>query len=61
MSDPYSYACQIDVRFPNSRQAEQAVRVLQVDKEPGDRVTKSFSIVCSEGNDTHNVKDVLRM
>ena len=44
----YPYACRIDVKFPTSRQAEQTMQVLQVDREPGDRVIKAFSIVNME-------------
>ena len=43
MSHPY--ACRIEVRFPKNEDAEQAVQGLQVDREPGDRVVKSFSVV----------------
>ena len=46
----YPYSCQIDIQFPTDRQAEQAMQVLQVDREPGDRVTKSFSVVSSSGS-----------
>lgn len=42
-SSPYS--CQIDVVFPTNEQAKNAIQVLQVDREPGGRVSKSFSIV----------------
>jgi Transcription factor Pcc1 len=43
MSHPLK--CQIDIVFPTNQQAEQALQVLQVDREPGDRVEKTFSIV----------------
>ena len=40
----YPYACRIDIRFPTHQQAEQTMQVLQVDREPGDRVVKTFSL-----------------
>lgn len=41
----FPYACRIDVTFPTNEQAEQAMQVLQVDREPGDRVLKAFTLV----------------
>ncbi|CAB9523156.1 Transcription factor Pcc1 [Seminavis robusta] len=46
MSHPY--AARIDLTFPDNELAEKAIQVLQVDKEPGDRVVKAFSIVQEE-------------
>jgi hypothetical protein len=45
----YPYACEIDITFPTALIAEQARDVMQVDKELGDRVTKSFSLLHSDG------------
>jgi len=41
----YPYACEIDIAFPTAALAEQTKQVMQVDKELGDRVTKSFALV----------------
>ena len=38
------HVCEIEVTFPTNLQAEQAKQVLQVDREPTDRVTKSFRL-----------------
>jgi hypothetical protein len=38
------HACEIQVTFPTDLQAEQAMKILQVDAEPTDRVTKSFRL-----------------
>lgn len=40
-----SHACEIDITFPTDLQAEQALQILQVDKEPTDRVSKTFRLV----------------
>eukprot|EP00533_Pseudo-nitzschia_delicatissima_P015634 CAMPEP_0197274080 /NCGR_PEP_ID=MMETSP1432-20130617/12175_1 /TAXON_ID=44447 /ORGANISM="Pseudo-nitzschia delicatissima, Strain UNC1205" /LENGTH=111 /DNA_ID=CAMNT_0042739835 /DNA_START=62 /DNA_END=397 /DNA_ORIENTATION=- len=40
-----SHVCEIDITFPTDLQAEQALQILQVDKEPTDRVSKSFQLV----------------
>lgn len=45
----FLYACRIEISFPTNGQAEQAMQVLQVDREPGDRVVKAFSLVKEEG------------
>ena len=42
------HACEIEVTFPTNLQAEQALKILQVDKEPTDRVSKSFQLVREE-------------
>lgn len=39
------HVCEIDVAFPTDLQAEQALQILQVDREPTDRVSKTFSLV----------------
>jgi hypothetical protein len=51
----YPYRCQVDVSFPKPQQAEYAMKVLQVDREPGDRVVKSFSLVAPVGADEDKV------
>ena len=38
-------ACEIEIAFPTNLQAEQALKVLQVDAEPTNRVTKSFRLL----------------
>ena len=43
-----NHVCEIEVTFPTDRQAEQALQILQVDKEPTDRVSKSFELVTNE-------------
>ena len=43
-----NHICEIEVTFPTDRQAEQALQILQVDKEPTDRVSKSFELVTNE-------------
>jgi hypothetical protein len=45
----YPYACEIDISFPTALIAEQTRDVMQVDKELGDRVTKTFSLIQPEG------------
>lgn len=40
-----NHACEIEVIFATDLQAEQALQILQVDKEPTDRVSKSFQLV----------------
>ena len=53
-----NHSCEIEVIFPTNLQAEQALQILQVDREPTDRVSKSFHLVKKEvdtkdgGNDT---------
>ena len=39
------HACEIEVTFPTNLQAEQALQILRVDKEPTERVSKSFHLV----------------
>ena len=48
-----SHACEIQVTFPTNLQAEQAMKILQVDKEPTNRVHKSFRLV-EESEDNGN-------
>ena len=38
------HSCEIEITFPTSLQAQQAIQVLQVDCEPTNRVTKSFRL-----------------
>ena len=45
---PPSHVCEIDVTFPTDLQAEQALQILQVDREPTDRVSKHFELVREE-------------
>jgi hypothetical protein len=45
----YPYACEIDIAFPTALIAQQTRDVVQVDKELGDRVTKTFSFVQPDG------------
>jgi len=46
--DPAVFSCEIQVTFPTNLQAEQAMKVLRVDKEPSDRVTKTFGMKAEE-------------
>ncbi|MGK3758557.1 MAG: hypothetical protein ACI8RD_010872 [Bacillariaceae sp.] len=39
------HACEIEITFPTNLQAEQALQILQVDKEPTERASKSFHLV----------------
>ena len=39
------HACEIEITFPTNLQAEQALQILQVDKEPTDRASKAFHLV----------------
>jgi hypothetical protein len=52
------HACEVEVTFPTNLQAEQALQILQVDKEPSDRVTKTFQLVKKEGEDGIDDNDV---
>lgn len=36
------YKCSIDIEFPSSKYAQNALDVLSVDEEIGQRITKSF-------------------
>ena len=38
------HACEIRLAFPTAQHAEQTRRVMEVDQEIGNRVTKSFSM-----------------
>jgi len=49
---PRNHACEIEVTFLTNLQAEQALQILQVDREPTDRVSKSFHLVKKEEDDT---------
>jgi hypothetical protein len=56
------HACEIEVTFPTDLQAEQALQILQVDREPTDRVSKSFQLVSEEGAKDANIggRDTIR-
>lgn len=43
-----SHACELRITFPTNLQAEQAKQVMEVDKEPTDRVKKSFRLETTE-------------
>mmetsp|Transcript_67233 Transcript_67233/g.194419 ORF Transcript_67233/g.194419 Transcript_67233/m.194419 type:complete len:129 (-) Transcript_67233:1386-1772(-) len=43
------HACEVKVSFPTNLQAEQALRILQVDAEPTNRVSKSFRLDHCDG------------
>lgn len=51
-ADP-KHVCEIDVTFPTDLQAKQALQILQVDREPTDRVSKAFALVKEESNDSN--------
>jgi hypothetical protein len=48
-TDDEKNACELEVTFCNAVQAEQAMQIMQVDKEPTDRVTKSFQLKTTDG------------
>lgn len=48
LSRPFLHACEIEVIFPTNEQAEQAIQILQVDREPTERVSKVFHLVNEE-------------
>mmetsp|Transcript_55785 Transcript_55785/g.135180 ORF Transcript_55785/g.135180 Transcript_55785/m.135180 type:complete len:122 (-) Transcript_55785:191-556(-) len=48
-ASPKMHSCDVRVTFPTNRQAQYALQVLQVDKEPTDRVTKSMEVEMSDG------------
>lgn len=50
--DKHKHACELEVVFRTASSAEHAVKVLQVDKEPTDRVTKSFQLKSNEQGET---------
>jgi hypothetical protein len=43
-----NHACEIEVTFPTNLQAEQALQILRVDREPTDRVKKTFDLIKTE-------------
>jgi len=42
---PKDYVCEIDLCFPDPQKAKDVMRVMEVDPEMGDRVTKTFALV----------------
>jgi hypothetical protein len=44
------HSCDIRIDFPTAQHTEQTLRIMQVDEEIGDRVTKSFSIDSQASN-----------
>ena len=50
-SPPKMHSCDVRVTFPTNRQAQYALQVLQVDKEPTGRVTKSMEIELHENQE----------
>ena len=38
------YKCNITISFPKHEDAERAMKALEVDEEPSDRVVKRFSV-----------------
>lgn len=38
------YACEVEIAFPTPQHAEQVKKVMEVDKELGDKVTKLFRL-----------------
>ena len=47
----FPYVCEIDLSFPSAAHAEKTMKLLRVDREIGDRVTKSFSLEKSADRD----------
>ena len=54
--DEYPYSCDVKISFPTDKQAEIAMKVLQVDQEVGNRVRKSFSIDSSNDENPRILK-----
>ena len=46
--DPRPYKCNISISFPHEVDAVRAMKALEVDEEPSDKVVKYFSV---EGSD----------
>jgi Transcription factor Pcc1 len=40
----YTYVCDIRVSFPTTKIAQQVKQVMEVDRETGNRVVKTFSL-----------------
>lgn len=51
VTSPPPHVCEVRVTFPTNRQAQYALQVLQVDKEPTDRVQKYMEVVYETTND----------
>ena len=51
------YQCEIDIAFPTSLHALHAKQVLEVDREIGDKVVKSFAILHPEPPNDNNNND----
>ena len=41
--DAYPYVCDVKISFPTEKQADIALKVMQVDEEVGNRVRKTLS------------------
>ena len=54
------HTCEIELTFPTNLQAEQVLQVLQVDREPTDRVSKSFQLI-HKGNGSNVTVSKLKM
>lgn len=46
------YSCDLEISFPTAIQAETVMKVLQVDRELDDRVSKTFALKSPGGNTT---------
>jgi len=55
--DKKMYQCQIDITFPTPQHALQAKEVLEVDRELGDQITKSFQVTTCTHGSCANSKD----
>ena len=46
MSDePKDYVCEIDLTFASAEEAENVKKVMEVDREMGDKVVKTFALL----------------
>ena len=57
----FPYSCEIDIAFPTTRHAEQAMKVMEVDKEIGKRATKSFCLIPPDDDTKTEAKAILRV
>jgi hypothetical protein len=55
----YRYVCEIRISFPTAKHAEQTKKVMEVDREVGDRVVKSFALEPASPSD--EIRNVLKM
>jgi Transcription factor Pcc1 len=49
-----AHVCEVCVTFPTNRQAQYALEVLRVDREPTNRVTKSMEVAVVDDDDKND-------